>query len=279
MDNKIIVCKRCGCNLRLPANRGVLVVTCPKCKYEFRFDSGPKSANANTNPQYSTNIHTGTAQMNSRTVKIYRLTHAYKEWNATGLRNRLKDNMPVHIFLDDKDQGFLAKDSSLILNLDSNPHILRCDAIGTKYIIPAGTDHYSAYFFNNSLKIGPVQDNFRDGLTMFVLKIFRGQGIRDRMADPNNLHHNVSIDVGQDGIRLSWRLAQTRGIKQWATGTDEEKISYYQAGLTPLPKEKQPGGYWDYIQMRIEDAIEADKEADMERYMSGFRARTKHNLY
>lgn len=278
MEHKIIICKRCGCNLRLPANKGILAVTCPKCKYKFQFDSGPKMSSTGGAAQYKNSTYE-TVQTTSRTVTIFRLTHAHKEWDASGLGNMLKDNMPVHIFADDQDQGTLSKDGSLTVTLNSGPHTLKCAKLGTKYVIPAGADGYEAYFFNNSLRIGPVQDYFRERLTMFVLKMFRSQGMRDRMNDLNNRHHNIVVNVRADGIYLSWQLAQTKGIKQWATGGDEEKISYYQAGLTPLPQEKQPGGYWDYIQMRIEDAIEADEEADMERYMGGFRMRTKHKLY
>ena len=278
MEYQYITCKRCGMTLRVPRNIGHLAITCPKCKYKFQFDSGPKTSSIGGSAQY-TNSTYGTTQTTSRTVTIHRLAHAHKEWDASGFGNMLKDNMPVHIFADDQDQGTLSKDGSLTVNLSSGPHTLKCARLGTKYAIPAGTNHYEAYFFNNSLRIGPVQDYFRDSLTMFVLKIFRSQGIRDRMADPNNRYHNVEINVGQDGIRLSWQLAKTRGIKQWATGEDEEKISYHQAGLTPLPRERQPDGYWSYIQMWIEEAIESDREADMERYMNGFRVRTKHNLY
>ena len=41
MNAHIIDCPKagCGCKLRLPAGRGRILATCPKCKTEFVFDS------------------------------------------------------------------------------------------------------------------------------------------------------------------------------------------------------------------------------------------------
>lgn len=278
MENEIIVCKRCACNLRLPLNKGILVVTCPKCKYEFQFDSGPKPINTDRETDYTNSTYKA-KELTSRKVMICRLTHLYKDWNVRGIGNMLKDNTPVHIFVDDKDQGALPKDDLMIVSLNYDSHILKCTTFGTKYVIPAGNEHYEAYYFNKALQIGPVQDQFRDELIMFVLKMFRGKGIRERMMDLNNRNHNVKISVEHDGIRLSWDLVKPQGIKQWISGMHEEKISYRQMGITPLMCEKQPSGYWNYIQTKVEDAIVMDEEADMEKYLLGIRMRTEHRLY
>lgn len=278
MENEIIVCKRCACNLRLPLNKGILVVTCPKCKYEFQFDSGSKPINVDREVHYADSTYE-TKELTSRTVAINRLTHTYKGWNFYGVKNKLADNKSVHIFVDDKDQGALPKDDLMIVSLNYDSHILKCASHGGQYTIPAGTEHYEAYYFNNALQIGPVEDQFRDELIMFALKIFRGKGIKERMTDLNNRDHNVKLSVDQEGIRLSWNVVKPQGIKQWVSGMNEEKISYRQMGITPLLREKQPSGYWNYIQTKVEDAIVMDEEADMEKYLLGIRMRTEHRLY
>ena len=40
MENEIIYCTQCKSKLRVPCNKGVLEITCPRCKNKFRFDSG-----------------------------------------------------------------------------------------------------------------------------------------------------------------------------------------------------------------------------------------------
>lgn len=219
------------------------------------------------------------AEAPCRTVSINRLTHAYKEWDLHGLKNRFMDNYPVHIFLDDVDQGLLPKGEEMVLSIDSDAHVLKSAVFASAYGIPAGREDYLAFFFNGGFRIGFKNDTFREELAEFVLRMFRGQGIRDRIRDENNRNHNIVLNIGQEGIRLSWSLAQTKGLRQWATGEDEEKISYRQIGLTPPALEEQPGGYWQFIQDYVEDLILKDKEADMDRYMGGFTFRTKHNLY
>lgn len=246
--------------------------------YEFRFDSGPKPIDTNNGGHYEDSRYE-TKKSTSRTVSIDRLTHTYKEWNFYGAKNMWRDNKSVHIFVDGKDRGLLPKSDLMVIGLNNDLHILKCAAHGSQYTIPAGTEDYEAYFFNDSLWIGPVQDRFRDELIAFALKMFRGKGMKERMMDSNNQNHHVKINIDQDGIRLSWNVVKPRGMKQWLSGMNEEKISYQQMGIAPLLREKQPGGYWDYIRTKVEDAIVMDEEADMEKYLLGIRMRTEHRLY
>jgi hypothetical protein len=147
-------------------------------------------------------------------------------------------------------------------------------------VIPPGNDSYIVYFFNDSFRIGPEEDDFRDGLTAFVLNIFRGRGIKDRILDSNNSGNKVYLDINPDGIRIYWRLKQPKGLKQLLTGEGEEKISYIQMGLTPLAKEKQPpAGYWDFINMWVQDAILNDEKADLMKDGGGYTFRTTHSLF
>lgn len=279
MDNTIINCKRCGCKLRLPLNRGMLSARCPKCKWEFDFDSGPKLNTVNNGSQYTSGTYGGATQSANRTITLVRGEHTYKEWNFSGIKNRWADRAPVHIYLDDRDQGSLPVDRTMTIRLDGAAHTIKYAPLGTKYQIPAGTDSYRGMFFNNAFMIGLEVDPFLDALTDFSIRIFRSQGIKDRMMHPNNQYHAVEIRADQDGILLSWRLNETKGLKQWLTGAQEEKISYVSARLMPPPKVRQPDGYWSYVNDWIKQAIELDEEADVEKCTGGFRMRTMHNLY
>ncbi len=215
----------------------------------------------------------------NRTITIKRLTHAYKEFNYTGARNLFMDTFPVHIFLDGKEQGNLSKNTEMVLSINQDSHQLKSAVLAPAYNIPAGTDNYIAFFFNDKFKIGPEIDVFRDKLTEFVLNIFRGQGIRDRINDPNNSDHVVRLSVDSTGIKLSWNVKKTRGLKQWATGEEEEIITYERIGLCPMSVNKMPGGYWPFVEAYIENAILCDKEADMMKTAGGFTFCDKHNLF
>ena len=165
------------------------------------------------------------------------------------------------------------------MDMSDSSHTLKHAPLGIKSVIPEGRKDYEAYYFNHSLSIGSARDPFRDELTNFVIDMFRGQGIKERVSDPNNKYNSIQIKVSQEGIRFSWYLSRTRGIRQWMTGDEEEKIAYYQIGLTPLPREKQPDGYWEYIQLWIENAIESNEDVNMERSIGGFAIRKSHKLY
>ncbi len=46
MEYHYVICKKCGVTLRVPKNIGLLAVSCPKCRYQFKFHSGPKQTSA-----------------------------------------------------------------------------------------------------------------------------------------------------------------------------------------------------------------------------------------
>ena len=216
-----------------------------------------------------------------RTITIDRATHAYKEWDFHGLKNAVKDKAPVHVALDGVEQGSLTAEESMTLRVDSNEHTLSTGALSGKYRIPSGTESYFATFFNGSFRIGPVVDPFRDQLTDFVVNMFRGQGIRERISSKSNYGHNIYLDVHATGIRLHWTLDHNyaKGFKAWLTGEGEEKISYLDINLFPISQDSQPSGYWDFIQAWIESAILNDPQADMQKEGGGFTFRTSHSLY
>ncbi len=215
-----------------------------------------------------------------RSITLHRPEHVYKEMNLTGLRNSFRDSKTEYIYVDGVNVGELKAGASLLIHLDANQHQLKASTTGTACMIPAGTDSYMADYFNAHFAIGLAEDPFRDALTAFVLNVFRGEGIAERILDPNNRHHHICLELNEKEIRLYWQVIQTKGVKQWSTGCDEEVISYSQAGLVPPLQSRQLNGYWVLMYRLVADAIEKDRVADMARdEFGGFTIRRKHSLY
>ena len=167
----------------------------------------------------------------------------------------------------------------MVLQIDSGEHKLAFTTLGSGYRIPAGYDDYEALFFNNSFRIAPTVDPFRDQLTEFVLKMVRGQGFRDRILDPNNRNHAVEVHIRDKYIEVFTALAKTKGLAQWASGGKSEKIYYQNINLMPPQNDRLPGGYWDYINSHVSKAIENDEEADLTLVGGGFTIRSRHKLF
>ena len=215
----------------------------------------------------------------SRTITIKRLKHAYRKFDYHGLKNAFMDNYPAHIFLDGADQGVLSTKADMTLVLNEWGHNIKNAIFASSYCIPAGNDSYLAYLFNDRFMIGPVDDPYRDQLTNFVVEMFRGNGIRDRILSANNRNHCIDVNFSDKGIRLFWQAEKARGIKQWLTGEEEEWITYSQIGLSPLPVSRRPDGYWEFLDIWVTDAIVNDSQANMEHCAGGITLRSKHNLF
>jgi len=302
-DCMIATCPECGTKNRVPRGKGNLRVKCGVCTHQFYLLGDPALRKApeapqpqprpepqprpqpqprpepQPRPQPQPQPQSRPQGTPCRTITIERATHAYKEWNLKGLENAFRDKFPVRIVLDDVEQGRLTDKENMVLHVDSGEHTIRYNLLAPRYAIPAGTENYLVSYFRDDFRIGPETDDFRDALTGFVLSMFRGRGIRDRINDPNNYGNKIYMDVNCDGIRLYWTLAKPKGLKQMLTGEGEEKISYGQMGLTPPPQERWPAGYWGFIQMWLELAILKDDKCDMQLEGGAFTFRTTHDLF
>lgn len=288
-----VTCPSCNGKNSVAANKGKLKVTCGHCNTQFIYNSGTWPAMKQQTPPPRSTVSASKAQPTekppqqqakrpestqpTRTITIERLTHAHKEWNLHGLRNRFMDAYPVHIFLDDTDQGLLTAESPMTLHLSSEAHTLKSAILASTHNIPAGNHSYGAFFFNDAFMICPKEDFFCSQIMSFMVHIFKGDGIRDRILDSNNRNHNVAFDIGPKGIRLYWQAATTKGLKQWVTGEEEEWIRYSDIDLEPLAPEYQPDGYWDFVKLMAEEAIL--KDAGMERHLGGFTFKSRSNLW
>jgi len=216
----------------------------------------------------------------TRTMTVTRGLHQYKGLDGVGLKNMFKDSAPVPVLLDGVSQGTLSKNQTAVsFRLDSGAHTLSFNPISAKSPIPAGQDSYSAIFFNDTFHIGIENDPFEQELAGFILNMVRGKGFRDRIFHPNNRHNAVEISLRADYILVYYDVAQTKGLAQWASGREEEKISYFSAGLNPPAKSRQPGGYWSHMEMVIRDVITCDKQANLTHTAYGYTFKTSHDLY
>lgn len=293
-----VTCPHCNGKNAVKGNNGKLKVRCGHCGEPFLYNSGiwptaaqqptrsqPKAqpsapprpkAQTYTPPQPQPQPKPKAAPC--RTLTVRRATHAYKEFDFHGLKNAVKDKLPVKVVLDDEELFNLAAEEARDIRMDSGEHMLRFGLLAPKYRIPAGTDNYAAIYFDGGCRIGPQEDPFRDQLTEVVLQMFRGPGIRQRITDSNNSGNKIYLDISPKGIRVYWRLKETKGFWQSLTGEKEEKLTYSQLGLTPPPEQQQPDGYWGFLQWWAEDAILADESIDMAYTAGGFVMGRQHGL-
>lgn len=287
----LATCPGCGVILRFDSINGIRVLTCPMCKTEFEYSCITKKIvkvypknNQTPAASVNSNINSGKTpppppMKPTRTVKVRRLMHAHKELTGIGIKNMVQDSAPVQVYLDSEKKGVLKKDEEIVLYIDSNEHALRTGPLAPKYKLPSGNDSYTAWFFNGSFMIGCVNDTFRDNLEQFVLNMVRSQGFRDRINDSNNYYRAVEVTIQSDCILVHWRLKETKGFEEWSTGEKREKYYYTNIGLNPPPKDRQPSGYWSYLDSYIRDTITADKQADMQHVVGGFTFRQVHNMF
>ncbi len=118
---------------------------------------------------------------------------------------------------------------------------------------------------------------FRESLVKFMIKVFNGQGIMDRIQLENNSHHNIYIVVHDDCISVEYEPIHTRDVIQWATGRIAEKIYYSEMGLE-LPAELPPRWSETLLREITQGIISSNLELSCDEF--GGICRTKlHRLY
>ncbi len=293
MNDYIILCPNpsCGCKLRLPAGRGRISATCPKCKTVFLFNSNvglidhgkppvkkpapptPYQAPPMKKPAPPVKKPVSSAQQTGfmRDIALF----FYSENVGTKLRKAssfLLKNTPIKIIVDGKLAGEMVDHKPTVIRVSGDEHWL-CLAIsgipaavalnaklsGLAAKIPAGHADCLVYIE----KIGPTefyprvgyrQDSFLDGLKAYFKKLSAGQALQDRIRLKENRNNCVYLTFEDDGFRLEWDVANPKGFQQWSTGRNGEKISYAQLGLQPPAA--RPGGYWQFVNFEVSGVID-----------------------
>lgn len=241
------------------------------------------SASASSTSAGSASVDSASASSVTRYVVLGRFRHAHTSKDWTGLKNRMKDAANVPVYLDGVQRGVLTPDGDgLTLQIDGNEHSLSTSPFSRKHVLPAGSDGYIAFFFNDAFQIGIADDPFKEELIQFVLEMVRGRGFRDRIRDRANRNNCVDIKVQPEGLLLKFALVDgqyARDRKEKLFLEREEMIYYQQAGLHPTPEHRCPSGYWASLETEVQIAIENDPEADLEHVAGGYAERKVHDLY
>lgn len=97
----------------------------------------------------------------------------------------------------------------------------------------------------------PVSEaNFIHSVTEFMVNVFNGNAILERLEDPNNRRHDLSVSCHKDGVHIRWQLNETKNMDEWSKGYAEEIIPYEAAGVT-MPKDQLTGD----VLSRVEDSV------------------------
>lgn len=287
MEEKAIIrCPKCQQKFRIPVNKGAIVATCPGCKIQLRFDTndiGAKLAKYEAEKAQQTvdRPKSKTASDPSRYVYLSKPKHAYRGFNFTGYSNWLVDTRSSPILLDGNAVGSMRGDGELTIPMDEKEHTLTADnrLFKRHCKVPAGRENYIGICFNHgkgdNLYLHPENDPFYSQVAAYMLNVFKGQGIRDRIQSTQNRHHGVEIAANADGIEISYLLSNVNG---WGDPKSREMIYYRDMGLYPMPESQLPGGYYETIQNRLIDDIADDREVDMEYTTYGFAPRKMHSL-
>lgn len=206
-----------------------------------------------------------------RTVTVTRGYVGDKELDDKVITNQPEDAVHVPIYLDGVKQGILSRDHPVVtFSVDCAAHRLSFNMLSVDATLPAGQDSYSAIFLNDGFRIGIVGDDFQRKLAEYILSFVRGQEFRDRICHPNNFSGAVEIALREEYILVYYYVQEAQGIYQWYPVYSKEKIYYSSIGMMPPPREKQPSGYWSYMEMFIRNMILEDNEANLVHIPSGF---------
>ena len=75
------------------------------------------------------------------------------------------------------------------------------------------------------------ESDFIHSITEFMVRIFSGDAILERLEDPNNRRKDLRVVCSGDGIHIRWDVKEATVGKNWSTGYDEEIIPYEAAGV------------------------------------------------
>ena len=96
-------------------------------------------------------------------------------------------------------------------------------------------------------------ESFVQRVEHFAVDAFRSPRIMNLLNHPNNRRRDLSLQFGEKGMEVRYDVAETRGLKQWATGEDGITIPYAEMGLTvPInPPIRMFGEIRDRVERRL----------------------------
>ena len=193
----------------------------------------------------------------------------------TRTASRVGSNLKWGIKLDGKIVGQIKNGESFVTQIDEQPHtleIIQLSLFGTPTIgvesgvcvIMAGNQdcfavtRISVELFKNKIHlectyngtVPPVSD-FVDAVAKFVVNVFKGDAIIERLNDSNNRRKDLEIFCGKDGVHIRWQEVKPTHL---SLGYGEEIVPYEAAGVT-LPKEQLTQEILTQLENAVKNAI------------------------
>lgn len=296
MDKQIIFCPRagCGCKLRLPAGRGRILATCPKCKTEFVFDSNkgvvdklvvPAQPGAGAKPPqpappkpkqqpYTPQAYTQPQPYTAPAGGMRKIVFVYlSESTGTTLRkvgNFLAKNAPLKIIVDGKQVAEMIDHQNTVVELSAAEHsvcmansgipsvvALNAKASGFAVKIPAGQESYMAF----------VQ---KEGNTYYLRVGYLHDSFLDglqayfkKLCAGKALQERISLKENRNDC--VYLVFKDDGFRlEWDLAnpkgfqqwsTGRDGETISYAQLGLQPPAVRPGGYWDFICIMISEVI------------------------
>ena len=99
-------------------------------------------------------------------------------------------------------------------------------------------------------------DAFIQRAENFAIGAFRSLRMMELLNHPNNRRRDLSLQFSEKGMEVRFAVAETKGLKQWATGEDGIDFSYAEMGLT-VPN-NPPSDMYGTICDRVERRLESE---------------------
>lgn len=134
-------------------------------------------------------------------------------------------------------------------------------------LIMAGTDDCTATvslavgLVKNKIKVecqydaAPLSEaDFIDSVTEFMVRIFGGDAILERIEDPNNRNKDLRVVCLEDGVHIRWDVNEVTMGKNWSTGYEEEIVPYEVTGVH-MPKDQLTSDLLTRLEDSVKNAI------------------------
>lgn len=95
---------------------------------------------------------------------------------------------------------------------------------------------------------------FIEAVTRFMVNIFNGDAILERLNDPDNRRNDLEILCAKDGVHIRWAAEKAIVGKNWSTGYDEEIVPYEAAGVT-MPTEMLANELLKQLEVSVKQGI------------------------
>lgn len=191
------------------------------------------------------------------------------------------------VMLDERMVAEIGNGETKQIQMDDNAHQLKVIALDpfkkavhnmdpVTALVVSGHANCNATVFiglvGNKLKIdcsyedlGFSESDFIDAVTQFMVNIFNGDAILERLNDPDNRRNDLAVHCQKDGVHIQWQANEIKIGKNWSTGYNEEIVPYEAAGVS-MPKEQLTNELLNTLEDSVKAAILSKTRFDENNY-------------